>query len=147
MNGHGKGHPLDRLTGLLRRSRGGIGPPDASHRRRTWTRRPPRRATTACPRDLLEWAHTPARIPWLEGADYQYRLGSHQLVLASCGVARRDECEAAVGRAEVEFALVVEGPLLVFGSRFGDTRPWSWASPYNWHFAPRPNGSCRRRSR
>ena len=96
-------------------------------------------------RDLLEWAHTPARIPWLEGADYQYRLGSHQLILATCGVAR---CyEAAVGRAEAEFALVVEGPLLVFGSRFGDTLPWSWAAPYNWHFAPRPNGSCRRRSR
>ena len=44
--------------------------------------------------------------------------------------------EAAVGRAEAEFALVVEGPLLVFGSRFGDALPWSWAAPYNWHFAP-----------
>ena len=50
-------------------------------------------------------------------------------------MARRD-WEAAVGRAEAEFALVVEGPLLVFGSRFGDTLPWSWAAPYNWHFAP-----------
>ena len=94
--------------------------------------------------DLLEWAHTPARIPWLEGAEYQYRLGSHKLILATRGVASRHE--AAVGRAEAEFALVVEGPLLVFGSRFGDTLPWSWAAPYNWHFAPRPNGSCRRRS-
>ena len=46
------------------------------------------------------------------------------------------EWEALVGRAEVECALVVEGPLLVIGARFGDTQPWSWASPYNWHFAP-----------
>ena len=41
-----------------------------------------------------------------------------------------------MGRAEAEFALVVEGPLLVFGFRFGDAMPWTWAAPYNWHFAP-----------
>ena len=90
MNGHEEGHPLDRLTGLMRRRRarsaldsalapdGGLSP------------------------GLLEWAYTPARIPWQEGAYYQYRLGSHHLDLASCGVARCDECEVVVGRAEVE---------------------------------------------
>ena len=72
--------------------------------------------------------------PWLEGAEYQYRLGRHRLILALRGVPGHRE--AAVGRAEAEFALVVEGPLLVFGYRFGDATPWSWAAPYNWHFAP-----------
>ena len=126
MNGHEEGHPLDRLTGLPRRRRAGSALGSALA---------PAGDEALSP-GLLEWAYTPARIPWHEGAGYQYRLGSHHLVLASCGVARCDECEVVVGRAKVECALVVEGPLLVLGSRFGDTRPWSWASPYNWHLAP-----------
>jgi hypothetical protein len=78
--------------------------------------------------------HEPDRTPWLEEAEYQYRLGSHGLVLAPRGVTPRHE--AAVGRAGAEFALVVEEPLFVLGYRFGDVMPWSWAAPYNWHFAP-----------
>ena len=129
MNGQAKDHPFNRLEGLLRRCGAGsarLMPPESASLAAA--------GDDGLSRDLREWAHTPARIPWLEGADYQYRLGSHRLVLATCGGARC--CEAAVGRAEAEFALVVEGPLLVFGSRFGDTRPWIWAAPYNWHFAP-----------
>src|SRR4051794_13272936 len=109
-----------RLTGL---PRGG--------KARSARLMPPKSASLAWPgddglsRDLQKWTHTPARIPWLVGADYQYRIGSHRLVLATCGGAK---CwEAAAGRAEAEFALVVEGPLLLLGSRFGDIRPWSWA--------------------
>jgi hypothetical protein len=135
MNGQEKGHSLNRLTGLLRRRRTGSALPMPSTGSALETALAPPGDEGLSP-GLLEWAHTPARIPWLEGAYYQYRLGGHHLVLASCGVARCDECEVVVGRAEVECALVVEGPLLVLGSRLGDTRPWSWASPYNWHFAP-----------
>jgi hypothetical protein len=134
MNGNAEGAPINWLTGLRRRSKAGsarpMPPPKSAEL--DWVLAEAR--DDGLSRDRLEWAHTPARIPWLEGADYRYRLGSHQLILATCGVARRHE--AAVGRAEAEFALVVEGPLLVFGSRFGDSRPWSWAAPYNWHFAP-----------
>src|SRR3954451_10298344 len=78
------------------------------------------------------WNRSPP--PWIESAEYQYRLGRHRLTLAFPGVPSR--LEAAVGGAEAEFALVVEGPLLVLGYRFGDAVPWSWAAPYNWHFAP-----------
>src|SRR3954447_13665493 len=120
MNGNTKAKRRSRLTGLLRSGKAGSARP-----------RPPESASLAAAgddglsRDLREWAHAPARIPWLGGADCLYRLGSHRLVLAICGGARC--CEAAVGR--VEFALVVEGPLLVLGSRFGDTLPRSWAAP------------------
>src|SRR5262245_10060948 len=117
MNGNGKGDPLNRLEGLLR---GG----DAVSARTMLTAKSAGLGAVLAgagndggSQDLRSWAHTPARIPWLEGAEYRYRLGSHQLTLATCGVARRHE--AAVGRSAAEFALVVEGPLLVFGSRFG----------------------------
>jgi hypothetical protein len=134
MNGNAIGDQRGRFTGLLRRSKPGSARP-----------MPPAKSVARAPvfpavrddlfyQELMDWAPTPVRIPWLEGADYQYRLGSHQLILAIRGVTDRQE--AAVGRDEAEFALVVEGPLLVFGSRFGVTLPWCWATPYNWHFAP-----------
>jgi hypothetical protein len=134
MNGNAKGDPVDRVTGLLRSSKAGSARPMPPAKSAELGSVLASASDDGLSRDLREWAHTPACIPWPEGADYQYRLGSHRLVLAIHGVARR--CEAAVGRAEAEFALVVAGPLLVFGSRFGDTLPWSWAAPYNWHFAP-----------
>jgi hypothetical protein len=134
MNGNAIGDHRGRFTGLLTRSNPGSARP-----------MPPAKSAARDPvlpsarddllyQELMDWAPTPVRIPWLEGADYQYHLGSHQLILAIRGVTDRQE--AAVGRDEAEFALVVEGPLLVFGSRFGVTLPWSWATPYNWHFAP-----------
>jgi hypothetical protein len=134
MNGNAIGDQRGRFTGLLRRSNPGSTRP-----------MPPAKSAERDPvllarRDALryqeqmDWAPTPIRNPWFEGADYRYRLGSHQLILAIRGVSESQE--EAVGRAEAEFALVVAGPLLVFGSRFGATVPWSWATPYNWHFVP-----------
>ena len=130
MNGHAKDSPINRLGGLLRR-----------RRVRSVHPLPPAEFAAfdaagydGVSQDLLEWAHTPARIPWLGGSEYQYRLGRHKLILTTCGVASRHE--AAVGRAKAEFAFVIEGPLLVLGYRFGAALPWSWAAPYNWHFAP-----------
>jgi hypothetical protein len=134
MNGNAIGDQRGRFTGLPGRSNPGSARP-----------MPPAKSVARDPvlpavrddllyQELMDWAPTPVRIPWLEGADYQYRLGSHQLILAIRGVTDRQE--AAVGRDEAEFALVVEGPLLVFGSRFGVTLPWCWATPYNWHFGP-----------
>jgi hypothetical protein len=134
MKGNAKGERLDRFTGLTRRSNASwarrMSPPESAALDSV---HPAARDDLTSP-ELMDWAPTPRRIPWLDGADYQYRLGSHELILAIRGVTERQE--AAVGRDEAEFALVVEGPLLVLGSRFGVTLPWSWATPYNWHFAP-----------
>jgi hypothetical protein len=77
-------------------------------------------------------AFVPDRMPGLVAAEYQYRLGTHRLVLSVSGAT--EQHEAAVGRAEAEFMLVVEGPLLVLGYRFGEGTPWSWTAPFNWHF-------------
>src|SRR3954466_2019898 len=107
MNGNTKAERRSRLTGLLRSSKAGAArlmPPESEALAAA--------GDDGLSRDLREWAHAPARFPWLEGADYRYRLGCHRLVLASCSEAMC--CEAAVGRAEAEFALIVEGPLLVF---------------------------------
>jgi hypothetical protein len=134
MNGHAKDCTNNRLSGTSRRPRAQAVRPLPPAKFGAFATALAASGNAGKSQDLLEWAHTPARIPWLEGAEYQYRLGRHQLILTTCGVASRHE--AAIGRAEAEFALVIEGPLLVFGSRFGDTLPWSWAAPYNWHFAP-----------
>lgn len=40
-------------------------------------------------------------------------------------------------RTEAEFALVVEGTLLVLGDRFGESAPWSSPAPFHWHMVPR----------
>src|SRR4051812_4031814 len=110
MKGTTKRDPLIRPGGLLRSSQAGSARPMF----------PGRSAALVAAgdfdlsHDLREWAHTPAHFPWPEGAHYRYRLGSHRLLLAPCGLARRSE--AVIGRAEAEFALVVEGPLLVLGS-------------------------------
>jgi hypothetical protein len=82
--------------------------------------------------DLERWAGMSVRLPWFEKAEYRFRFGSHRLILGNQDLSARRE--AAVRTAEAEFALVVEGPLIVLGSRFGSF-PWVWASPYNWHFA------------
>jgi hypothetical protein len=82
---------------------------------------------------LERWARTSVHLPWFDGAEYQFRFGSHRLILGDRELTAHRE--TAVRTAEAEFALVVEGPLIVLGSRFGG-RPWIWASPYNWHFAP-----------
>src|SRR4051794_9204742 len=129
MNGDMNGNHLNRMTGLLRRSRAGSARPMPRTRSAATDSVLAPAGDDGLSADLREWAHTPARIPWLEGAEYLYRLGSHHLMLASRGESSPDEYGAAVGRAEVQFALVVEGPLLVLGSRFGDTEPWRWASP------------------
>lgn len=83
--------------------------------------------------DLGRWAGTSLRLPWFEKAEYQFRFGNHRWILGDQVLSARRE--TAVRTAEAEFALVVEGPLIVLGSRFGGL-PWMWASPYNWHFAP-----------
>lgn len=69
-----------------------------------------------------------------EGTAYQYRNGEHELAVSVDGVSPGHA--RAVVEDEAEFALLVEGEMLVFLSRFGEAIPWS-ASFYWWHFLPR----------
>lgn len=68
--------------------------------------------------------------PCPEGAHYRYRRGTHELRLALLGPADRQVDDVAHG--EAEFALIVEGPLIVLGYRFGEAIPWSAAAPFHW---------------
>jgi hypothetical protein len=68
------------------------------------------------------------------GSYYQYRSDRHELIRVIGRI--EDEHRAAIGRGDAEFALVLEGPLLVFCSRFGAALPWS-GSAYHWHRVPR----------
>lgn len=124
----------NRLKGLLRRSRTrprrSSAPPAGSG-----PATPPRAADPdGAAHDPAEWADGPDSTPGWAGAEYRYRLGVHQLGLSARGLSQAER--AAVARATARFALVVEGPLLVLGARFGAAGPWSWAAPYNWHFTP-----------
>ena len=67
-------------------------------------------------------------------ARHSYHHGQHDLTLLVKGDGERHIADLRSG--EAEFALVVEDPLILIGSRFGDAIPWSLA-PYNWHFTPR----------
>src|SRR5690242_13179326 len=112
MNDRAKDHPLNRIGGLLRRRRAGSDLPIGPAHLAGPLAAPVTAGDDGASEDPPSWALEPARTPSLEGAEYHYRLGRHGLTLALHGVPGRHE--AAVGRAEAEFALVVEGPLLVF---------------------------------
>ncbi|MBX6315668.1 MAG: hypothetical protein IRY99_22550, partial [Isosphaeraceae bacterium] len=67
-------------------------------------------------------------------AEYRFRRGRHELVLTARGAT--PALVEAVARGEAEFALIVEGPLLVLGYRFGTAVPWSATAPFYWHLLP-----------
>jgi hypothetical protein len=74
------------------------------------------------------------RARWHTGAEYRYRRGGHELVLALHGIT--DLQAEAVAGGEAEFALVVEGPLPVLGYRFGAAVPWAATAPFHWQGLP-----------
>lgn len=65
------------------------------------------------------------------GARFVYGNGAYELILKTS----RGEARAAL-RAEPEFALVIEEPLVLLGYRFGPGRPWALA-PFAWQDLPR----------
>jgi hypothetical protein len=73
-------------------------------------------------------------VTWDLGSHYQYRSERHELIRVVARI--EDEQLAAIRHGTGEFALVLEGPLLVFCSQFGEALPWS-ASSYLWHRLPR----------
>ena len=70
---------------------------------------------------------------WLETPQYNYRSGSHELVLF---FKRPSTTEiTAVKDGKAEFALAVRGDIIFFLYRFGTSIDWSDA-PYSWHLVP-----------
>jgi hypothetical protein len=69
----------------------------------------------------------------VEGAEYAFRRGEHELVVRLGGITRRELED--VGRGECEFALAVENDVLFFLHRFGRSMAWSDA-PFSWWLVP-----------
>jgi hypothetical protein len=80
----------------------------------------------------------PSSACWDLGSHYQYRCDRHELIRVVLRI--EDEHLVAFRQGVAEFALVLEGPLLVFCSRFSEALPWS-ASSYLWHRLPRSERS------
>jgi hypothetical protein len=79
--------------------------------------------------ELLE----PGVTEFKEMPEYNYRSGSHRLIIAMKNI-RRVEL-LAVKSVPARFAFTVIGDVLVFQYRFGTTLPWSDAA-YTWHKVP-----------
>lgn len=76
------------------------------------------------------------RTSWPECSQFNVRAGHVELVLFLARPSADETLAARTG--EAEFALVVEGDLLVWLYRFGRGKtgiPWSDA-PYSWHLVP-----------
>ena len=77
--------------------------------------------------------YIPGRTAYPEATQYTYDAGGHELLLILSRPSAREV--SAIRSAEAEFALVVDGDLIVFLYRFGDGLPWS-DQPYSWHLVP-----------
>lgn len=75
----------------------------------------------------------PTRRSWPEVALYQYRGGSHELVLFLPRPTSREV--RAVRQGLASFAFYADQNLLVLLYAFGDGLPWSDA-PFSWHLLP-----------
>jgi hypothetical protein len=69
----------------------------------------------------------------VEGAEYAFRRGEHELIVRLGSITRRELDD--VGQGECEFALVVENDVLFFLHRFGRSMSWSDA-PFSWWLVP-----------
>lgn len=78
--------------------------------------------------------YNPAKTRWKECTQYNFRTGSHELLLVLARPTAREVEAIRVGRAD--FALCVEaaGDLVVLVHRFA-SGPWS-DSPFSWHLLP-----------
>jgi hypothetical protein len=77
------------------------------------------------------------RKAWPEGGQFTYSRGGFELTLFVADI--RADVVNEVHAGEVEFALIVELPLIVLMYRFGQSIPWNDV-PYSWHLQP---VSCR----
>lgn len=71
--------------------------------------------------------------PIQEGVEYNFRFGQHELLMALSNLT--EQKILAIRKGTAEFALFVQGDVLLFLYRFGNAVPWSDA-PYCWHLVP-----------
>jgi hypothetical protein len=64
---------------------------------------------------------------------YDYCCGDHELILTAPRVTAAQA--GAVESGEAQFALIVEEPVIILCSRFGEEVPWT-AAPVCWHSLP-----------
>lgn len=74
----------------------------------------------------------PSRTRWPEGAQYNYRSGTHELLLFFDRPSKSEIRDIRKGACE--FALIERGPAIVLCYLFGDGE-WSDA-PFSWHLVP-----------
>jgi hypothetical protein len=73
------------------------------------------------------------RRQWPRGAEFAFGPGGHELTVFSSAIG--PEVIDDVRRGPAEFALIVQGPVIVLAYRFGASIPWEDA-PYCWHLQP-----------
>jgi hypothetical protein len=74
-------------------------------------------------------------VAWPRGSGYRYDRDGHRLSRTVQGATGAQV--AALEHGECELALVLEEPLLIVCSRFGEVLPWS-AAAFSWQQIPRP---------
>jgi hypothetical protein len=82
----------------------------------------------------LDKPYVLGRTSWPEAVEYNFRSGEHELrlLLKWPSLAASN----AVSHGPCEFALVVEGPVILFLYQFGAAIAWSDV-PYLWHLLPK----------
>ena len=119
-----RAHPVPVQTGLHRWA-GHRPQADGDGASQDWHRAPEEDAPNRCRAD---------RPRKRTGVEYRCRRGGHELVLSLHGLT--DLRAEAVAGGEAELALVVEGPLLVLGDRFGAAFPWAATARFHWQGLP-----------
>lgn len=78
-------------------------------------------------------SYLPNGGPIQERVEYNFRSGGHELLMSLANLSQKEV--QAITQGSAEFALFVQGDMMLFLYRFGDAVPWSDA-PYSWHLVP-----------
>lgn len=68
---------------------------------------------------------------WPHATSYLYRSGSHELTLFIKDVTPCQEFDLAQGRAEL--VVLLDWSAITICSRFGESIPWGYSSPFRWN--------------
>ena len=68
-----------------------------------------------------------------ERVEYNFRSGGHELLMSLANLTQKEI--QAITQGPADFGLFIEGEVMLFLYRFGNTIPWSDA-PYSWHLVP-----------
>ena len=117
---------------VVRRGRRDDRPAEVPHRECRGLIR--RRAAPSGPRTEAVRRPPMNRHDRVEGAEYRFRHGTHELRLTVRDI--DDQIAEAVARGAAEFALDDAEPGIILGYRFDKAVPWSSAEPFHWTLLP-----------